>query len=302
MKLINIKNIILDKLNILYFLSSFLSSKGYIYISFAIPRFKKDNYNWGDDINFEIGEIISGKKVIPYRYRIFNSNNYLFIGSVIQWYCNSNSVIWGAGLLHEVGKLEKPKKVLAVRGPLTRNELLKCGIDCPEVYGDPALILPKIYYPKFRKKYKIGLILHYSELNKVQVELPYGYSKEDVLFIDISNYGKWTNFIDEILSCEAILSSSLHGVIVSEAYNVPNLWTAFGFHLASKKSYFKYNDFYLSINKSINEPYFYDNLRKIDNLSKYIMDEWETPEIDLEPLISACPFDDINKVLLPNSF
>jgi len=290
MKLINIKNIILDKLNILYFIPSFLSSKGYIYISFAIPRFKKDNYNWGDDINFKVGEILSGQKVIPYRYRVFDSTNYLFIGSVIQWYCNSNSVIWGAGLLHEVEKLEKPKNVLAVRGPLTRNELLKCGIDCPEVYGDPALILPRIYSPEIKKRYKIGIILHYSEIGKVEAQLPMGYSVKDVLFINISNYGKWESFIDQILSCEVILSSSLHGVIVSEAYGVPNLWTSFGYHLASEKTYFKYKDFYLSINKDIDRPYFYDELLKNNHIGKYVINEWEFPDINLKPLIDSCPF------------
>ena len=51
-----------------------------------------------------------------------------------------------------------PQKVLAVRGPLSRNYLLENGVDCPDVYGDPALLFPKYYKPHIYKKYKLGII------------------------------------------------------------------------------------------------------------------------------------------------
>jgi pyruvyltransferase len=290
MKFVNIKNIIFDKFAGLYFIPYLFSLRGHAYVSFAIPRYKKGNYNWGDDVNFFLGEKLTGKKIIPYRYSFFKHRNYLMIGSVIQWYCNSKSIIWGAGLLHKVDSIkEKPEKVLAVRGPLTRDSLLKCGVDCPEVYGDPALLFPLFYKPDIEKKYKIGIIFHFSEVDKVNIPTPKNTDKKHILFININKYGAWNNFIDQILSCETILSSSLHGIIISEAYNIPNLWTVFSLYSASQST-FKYQDFYLSINKNIDQPYTYENLLLIDDLISFILKNYSLPSINIKQLIDSCPF------------
>ena len=32
----------------------------------------------------------------------------------------------------------------------------------------------------------------------------------------------WKTVVDEMTSCKAILSSSLHGLVVSDAYSIPN--------------------------------------------------------------------------------
>lgn len=163
MKWINVKNKILDKLNILTFLPELLNNKPKIWIYYALPRWEKNNYNWGDDINSILVKAISNKVVIPYQVSWFQHTHYLCIGSVIQWYSNKNAIIWGSGLLYSTDKIHRPKKVLAVRGPLTRECLLKCGIECPPIYGDPALLFPRFYLPQIEKKHKYGIILHFSE-------------------------------------------------------------------------------------------------------------------------------------------
>jgi len=262
-----------------------------------MPRFTISNHNWGDDLNFILVEELTGKKVIPYKFSLFRGSNYLVIGSVVQWYCNERSIIWGAGLLHQVDKLKHPKKVLAVRGPETRKELIKLGIDCPEVYGDPALLMPLIYFPKIKKRYKVGVILHYSDFKlDRKLQIPVGMNMEDILYIDIVNYKNWMNFIDQILSCDVILSSSLHGLIVSDAYKIPNIWTNFG-AIQNNSSKFKYKDYYQSIGKAIETPNQYNELMSVPNLDGYIKSKWTFPEIDLSPLIASCPFPNAKKML-----
>lgn len=60
--------------------------------------------------------------------------------------------MWGAGVIDDAKELPAhPKKVLAVRGPLSRKYLLDRGIECPAVYGDPALLVPKVYHPSVTK-------------------------------------------------------------------------------------------------------------------------------------------------------
>lgn len=286
-----LRHILLEKITLLTYLPELFSRKGHIYISFAIPRFIKSNYNWGDDVNFVLGEKLSGKKVIPNRYSWFKHTNYLVIGSVVQWYTNSKSIIWGAGLLHPVTELEKPKQVLAVRGPLTRNSLLECGIDCPEVYGDPALLFPLLYKPKITKTHKLGVIRHFTEQN-IDLKIPENINSDEVLMIDICKYGDWTNFIDQILSCETILSSSLHGLIISEAYYIPNLWVSFK-KTNKPHACFKYEDFYLSVGKeNVKKPFDYQTeLESNDEMINFIHQTWIKPNINLEPLIESCPFD-----------
>jgi pyruvyltransferase len=77
----------------------------------------------------------------------------MVIGSIIGWMTNKDSIIWGSGVREPDNPLPAiPRKVLAVRGPLTRKYLISQGVECPEIYGDPALLLPKIYPLSFVNK------------------------------------------------------------------------------------------------------------------------------------------------------
>lgn len=286
MKWNNVKDNLLNKLNLLIFLPEILNRKKKIWISYALPRWKKDNYNWGDDVNSILINLLSSKQVVPYKFSWIKRTHYLCIGSIIQWYSNKNAIIWGSGLLYSTDKIHPPKKVLAVRGPLTRECLLKCGIECPPIYGDPALLFPRFYFPKIEKKYKYGIILHFSELDKMKNIKS---KLNDCLFINIKNYGVWSHFIDQILSCEVILSSSLHGIIISDAYSIPNIWCQFSDYTPQQNG-FKFKDYFLSVGKNIENPVHFDKLNytKINLISQC----WEKPEIDLDLLMEVCPFKD----------
>lgn len=246
--------------------------------------------NWGDDINYFLLKKIFKRNIVCYDYSSIshrtNKDNYLVIGSTLTLLCNSKTIVWGAGVIDPWAELpEKPRKVLAVRGPLTRNYLLERNIECPEVYGDPALLSPLIYNPAIKKKYKLGIIPHYSDFDSPILEK----LKKDpeVLFIKMEGYKKWTDVIDQINSCEQVASSSLHGLILAEAYKIPNLWIEVKGNLMG--GHFKFHDFFLSLGKDRDMPYIITNNTTISEINKELAD-WKQGTIDLQPLIKAAPY------------
>lgn len=246
--------------------------------------------NWGDDINYYFLKQIIKRPFIFLSEAplssMLNSSNYLTIGSTIGMFSDKRSIIWGAGIMDSsIQSLTPPRQICAVRGPRTRAKLLELGIECPYVYGDPALLLPMYYKPDIKKKYKIGIIAHYTDQDVAKK-----YFKDDSRFhfIDIVNYEEWHNFIDEILSCESIVSSSLHGLIVAEAYKIPSLWIEF--ENDKQRDHFKYYDFYESIGKYDMQVFHANSVLNYDCLVNEIK-KWSPGEIDLVPLIKSAPFE-----------
>lgn len=247
--------------------------------------------NWGDDINLLFFKEVVDAPIIMYSEsvinRLFRRKNFVPIGSIIGMCTNEQSVIWGSGILKENTKpIKKPLAILAVRGPRTRRKLQEWGIECPEIYGDPAMLISRYYKPNCKKKYKIGLIPHHEKTKAERVREIFEKEK-DVHIIDIRNYESWTSFIDEIVSCEMIASYSLHGLIMAEAYGIPSVWIRFSSHIESDT--FKYYDFYESIGKFHEQPLLIDNNTTTAAIIAKAQ-EWTPGYIDLEPLLEACPF------------
>lgn len=255
--------------------------------------------NWGDELNFYLLKDLTQKNIANYIDCIGaytkHKKNYLVIGSIIEEFVNHNSIIWGAGAIEGKKILkEKPLCVCAVRGILTRNYLLSQGVSCPEVFGDPALLLPLIYLPNVRKKYKIGVIPHHSDLNNPIIDK---YRNNNFHIIDLTSYSNWHDIIDEINSCEAIISSSLHGLIVADAYRVPNLWMTIGGNLIGGN--FKFIDYFSSVNRHDLEPFVIsDDMTQVD-FQKALM-SYKYIKFDPKPLIEAAPWK--FKILNPNYY
>ena len=252
--------------------------------------------NWGDDINYYmLSEIIVRPLVILNRTSLafrLKFRNFLVIGSTIDMLCRAHTEVWGAGIIDGSKPLGvKPKKVYAVRGPLTREKLLAEGVECPQIYGDPALLIPLYYRPNKKKCYKYGIISHVS--NQVFVANLRLNGKRisecaEIRIINLGKYTHWHDIIDQVCECESILSSSLHGLIVAEAYHVPNVWIEFGKPLIG--GHFKFHDFFMSIHRDREKPIVINGEEiPLDTINEEIS-RWEQGLIDVNPLIKVCPF------------
>ena len=158
------------------------------------------------------------------------------VGSIIEW-GNAKSKIWGSGFMNNSGTFGGGQ-ICAVRGPYTANRLVNLGFPKCDIYGDPALLLPLFHQAATKKKYKLGIIPHWKETDKFIELYADRYKVIDLRTSDIDKV------MEEITSCEYILSSSLHGVIVPHAYNIPALWIKDGY---IDTDGFKFFDYFASV-------------------------------------------------------
>ena len=272
--------------NATYKLNEFKSSK---HLNIKVDYENKLN-NFGDVLNPYLCKFIFEDRIDVIRIdsKYFNNSYYMAIGSILQR-ANTNATIWGSGFISRDSILKSnPKKILAVRGKKTYERLVELGIkDLPNVFGDPALLLPKFYKPNIKKKYKVGLMPHY--VDKMNSWVLKEKEKECVLFIDVQNPNP-LNVVNQMLSCEVILSSSLHGLIVSDAYNIPNTWIRFSNLIGGGD--FKYHDYFSTTSFKKSVPFIID----IDtDIKKVIKDaEVRKLETNLEILLEVI-INDVNE-------
>lgn len=247
------------------------------------------NMNLGDDLNYFLIKEISNKRPIFLNCLPFQNSfsNILCIGSILHFAITPKSIIWGSGAISENFPLSsKPKEVRAVRGPLTRDFLLKNDVECPEIYGDPALLLPIIFKPQKEKKYKIGIIPHFIDYDLPHVKA-YRSNHPDILFIKMKGYSDWRSVINDICSCDFIISSSLHGLILSDAYNIPNAYVQFSNNVTGGE--FKFKDYFAGVQREYTTPC--DFTKKIDlDLLKNKRDNYKPINFIPDTLLKVCPF------------
>lgn len=225
--------------------------------------------NWGDQLNKYLIEKITNKKVVKNNFKQFN--HILAIGSVLSS-ASKKSFVWGSGFISKDAPLKSDLlDIRAVRGVLTRERLLKeFSIACPDVLGDPAVLLP-LYYDRTQaiKKHKIGIIPHYKDKNLPVVHklLTMG-----CVLIDIQN--DIEPFIDQLTECEYIISSSLHGLIAADTYNIPNKWVSFSDMVLGGQ--FKFLDYYSTTK----------------NVSPSVLVLKDESDFSIEQLIQSCTWNE----------
>ena len=197
---------------------------------------------------------------------------------------NDKSIVFGTGFISNNGdiggnnfrsqsciKHRTPHKIIAVRGPLSRQKMIHFGIECPENYGDPLILMPCLNsnYINITNNI-IGIIPHYIDKNCENYKLlkknleKQGYV---VKFIDIEIGANHSKLISEINKCKYIISSSLHGVIMGIVYKKKTIYIEFSDKVIGND--FKFQDFFKSVNITYKNINTYDinvlnNIIKVD--------------------------------------
>ncbi|WP_298952435.1 polysaccharide pyruvyl transferase family protein [uncultured Nonlabens sp.] len=205
--------------------------------------------NFGDILTPYLVNKISKQEVLFFELKsqfatIFK--HYLMVGSIIT-FATKKSVIWGSGIISKSQPI-KEATFLAVRGPRTQKRLRELGYPVPNIVGDPALLLPLIYKPKKEVKYELGIIPHYVD-EQLAIELRGNASNTTIISLLTDEIEP---VINKLLECKAVISTSLHGLIIAHAYGIPARWIQ------------------LSENLSGDGTKFYDYLESLDMVSEKI--------------------------------
>lgn len=235
--------------------------------------------NFGDYLSLVIvGEIVRRRKraVSPGSC----DRRLMAVGSVLH-FARDSDVVWGSGVngkippsRHTFNELD----VRMVRGPLTKQFLEARGIPVGEVFGDPVLLLPHLF-PGLSWRPQTGKIIAIPNLNEVDScrrSIPAGLSL-------VSPYGYWKKVVGEILTSELVLTSSLHGLVVAEAFGVPVRFIM----PTGGETLFKYQDYYLGTGRNLEEQpsAFCDGVSSTSGVAMPL------PSFDAAAMLAAFPWD-----------
>jgi pyruvyltransferase len=255
-----------------------------------IPLYYYISNNFGDSMSAYIAAKISGK--IPVLLdRDDTDVKYMITGSILNNDIE-NAISWGCGVAWSTDTIPAKTKICAVRGRLTGELCDMQGIAYDKVYGDPALLVPRLYQPKASEvKFKLGIIPHYVDTKKVLDGLYVANSNlkdYGVKIIDVLNSVE--DVVDQIASCEKVVSSSLHGIITANAYGIPARWAKFTDLIGGDD--FKFKDYFTTV--AIGDESFLDYRESFGffDILRLIDMEMPLPEIlvDLDELFNSCPF------------
>lgn len=192
-------------------------------------------HNFGDDLFYHIATKLLGSQ--PAWGGLESKERLVFLGGSVLQFIRRGDICWGAGLRDG----EKPDvrfyqvEVAACRGRLTAELLHPFLRGNRPALGDPGILTARLF-PEWNseKKHPVGFVPHFSDFESFSARRLPG------PVIDPRQPAHVV--VPQITECRMIVSSSLHGLIVAEAFNIPAIPLETG--CAHPEPSFKYEDYY----------------------------------------------------------
>jgi len=198
------------------------------------PMFIRDNHRQAKI--FGIGSLLDG----------LTSSKRSILASWVNRYHRPKVSIWSSGFIAQElleGEILKRRvnKVFAVRGKYSRDRLEKLTKKNLQhvPLGDGGLLANFLLDKIPEKKYSIGIIPHHVDFNTSIVDR-LKCSLSNAILINVLDDP--IEVINRIAECDVIISSAMHGLIVSDSLGIPNKWIKISDNLTGGN--YKFKDYY----------------------------------------------------------
>jgi pyruvyltransferase len=201
------------------------------------------------------------------------SRRLVAVGSIMKL-TRAGDTVWGTGIngkSMDVGAAPA-LDVRAVRGPKTRDALVAVGMSVPEVFGDPALLWPRFWS-------RASYLERGGAMAPVSV-VPNFHDREHVAGDNVIDpIGSPHEVIARIARSSFVCGSSLHGIVLAEAFGIPARLIR-----SAHEPPFKYDDYYAGTGRPD-----YSAAATVEDAID--MGGEPPPLFDPEKLLAAFPYD-----------
>lgn len=205
--------------------------------------------NFGDALSPAVVAHLSGREVV---HAGVAKAEMIAVGSLLQIaarkFANTppkpeaRPVIWGTGLLRPVpASVLEHVDVALLRGPVTAALL---GVETNQ-FGDPGLLVNEVY-PAGERRDVIGIVPHHTLADDPEL---HALVASDPAYELIDPRGDAEDVCRRIASCAHVFASSLHGLIVADAYGVGSTWLE-----PKGQGRLKYVDYAASVGRDLTGP------------------------------------------------
>jgi hypothetical protein len=204
--------------------------------------------NLGDALSAVIVSAITGLKL---QRRNFDDRGerLVAVGTIGHAQRNGTVHLWGTALDPQRNAFDPARSRFAVppdtrfvvhatRGRNTAARLREAGVPCPDVYGDPVWFLPRLVGGRpVTPRWELGVVLHITEMQGPtpdagvlaaykRYHIPPMLAGAVRLISTYTEQGTEALLakVDEIRACRRIVSTSFHGLVIPEAFGIPNMW------------------------------------------------------------------------------
>lgn len=229
-------------------LQSWVDKTGAIPLAWVSTSREFPDPNLGDALSPVIVSAMTG---LPIQHKNFSyeGERLVAVGTIGHSQRNGTIHFWGTGVDDGASSAKGARYVRppstnfhahAMRGPYSARALRREGIFAPEIYGDPVWFLPKLVKNRsVPKRWELGIVVHISELREKKAGAPI----KDTLVRcivppDLQSSVRIINTytecsvealfdkVDEMRACRRIASTSFHGLVIAETFQIPCLWFA----------------------------------------------------------------------------